>query len=364
MADSLGILTFHNTMNYGAVLQAYALRQVLAAHGHEAETIDYRNSRVTRVESARRPGPRTWLRHPRTALLSARIYPRRQARREAFDAFMAAHLNLGPRVTSQAELAARYGTIVAGSDQIWNLDLTDADPTFFLGDVPASGCRKISYAASFGNSAAPERYGADIAAALADFSAISVREEGGADMVERLTGHRPAVTLDPTLLLPREGWRDIIGPRLVEGDYVFCYIASDRERTLAFARDVAERLGAKLVAIDCYGIRDEEPGVTFMTQASPEDFLSLVNHAAQVVTSSFHGMAMSLALERPFWFALNRAAANNNGRLTGLAAALGVENRNIACGFTDEPIDFPQVAARMAELRETSLGFLFSALEG
>lgn len=38
----IGVLTFHNAHNYGAVLQAYALRTKLRAEGHNADIINYR----------------------------------------------------------------------------------------------------------------------------------------------------------------------------------------------------------------------------------------------------------------------------------------------------------------------------------
>ena len=37
----IGILTFHQADNYGAVAQAYALMQVLCSYGHDAVIIDY-----------------------------------------------------------------------------------------------------------------------------------------------------------------------------------------------------------------------------------------------------------------------------------------------------------------------------------
>ena len=38
----IGILTFHRAHNYGAVLQCYALQEVLKGMGHDVEVIDYR----------------------------------------------------------------------------------------------------------------------------------------------------------------------------------------------------------------------------------------------------------------------------------------------------------------------------------
>ena len=40
----IGILTLHDSVNYGAVLQAYALRSYLTALGHEAVVIDRRRN--------------------------------------------------------------------------------------------------------------------------------------------------------------------------------------------------------------------------------------------------------------------------------------------------------------------------------
>lgn len=37
----IGILTFHWSDNYGAVLQCYALQEYLKSQGHEVEIINY-----------------------------------------------------------------------------------------------------------------------------------------------------------------------------------------------------------------------------------------------------------------------------------------------------------------------------------
>lgn len=37
----IGILTFHWADNYGAVLQAYALRKYLSQNGYNAEVVNY-----------------------------------------------------------------------------------------------------------------------------------------------------------------------------------------------------------------------------------------------------------------------------------------------------------------------------------
>ena len=39
----VGIITFHRALNYGALLQAFALRYSLSRLGAEAQILDYRN---------------------------------------------------------------------------------------------------------------------------------------------------------------------------------------------------------------------------------------------------------------------------------------------------------------------------------
>ena len=42
----IGILTFHNAYNYGAVLQAYATQEIVKSYGHEVEIINYHNKAI------------------------------------------------------------------------------------------------------------------------------------------------------------------------------------------------------------------------------------------------------------------------------------------------------------------------------
>lgn len=45
----VGILTFHHTANYGAVLQSLALSRYIKSLGHDVEIIDYRPEEAEKV---------------------------------------------------------------------------------------------------------------------------------------------------------------------------------------------------------------------------------------------------------------------------------------------------------------------------
>ena len=42
----IGILTFHRAINYGAILQCYALSETLKDLGHDVWIVDYRPSSI------------------------------------------------------------------------------------------------------------------------------------------------------------------------------------------------------------------------------------------------------------------------------------------------------------------------------
>ena len=42
----IGIVTFHRAVNYGAVLQAYALQKKLESYGNQVDIIDYRCGKI------------------------------------------------------------------------------------------------------------------------------------------------------------------------------------------------------------------------------------------------------------------------------------------------------------------------------
>lgn len=45
----VGIITYHRAHNYGAVLQCYALQEVLKRMGHDTQIIDYRQPFIEKL---------------------------------------------------------------------------------------------------------------------------------------------------------------------------------------------------------------------------------------------------------------------------------------------------------------------------
>lgn len=135
-------------------MQAYALQTYLKSLGHDVKIIDYKpdylsqHYRLDVVANPKYDKPLL-----KQAYLLAKLPGRLRMlpRKEAFDRFTAAHLDLTARYASNEELKANppeADVFFAGSDQIWNpLFPNGKDPAFYL-DFVQRGTR-AAYAASF-----------------------------------------------------------------------------------------------------------------------------------------------------------------------------------------------------------------------
>ena len=93
----IGIITFHNAYNYGAVLQAFATQSYIESLGHEAEIIDYHNKWIDadydfQKFSIRRMPKRAFYRAPAYVIEKFYYF----LRRKKYDRFKKSFLNIGP----------------------------------------------------------------------------------------------------------------------------------------------------------------------------------------------------------------------------------------------------------------------------
>ena len=314
-----GILTFHGANNYGAVLQAYALQKTLTALGIDNEFIDFCQT----PPEERGPAAAAGQRGP--AVFAARIRTEGQKRSALFDAFRRTYLRTSApfRIEDAGKLNDLYDAFIAGSDQIWNAQLPEADGRYLL--PFAAPEKRIAYAASFGTSDVPERLKDWYGRQLAAFHALSVREAQGRDMIKELTGRSCEVCLDPVLLLDRAEWAQLTQP--YDGKpYLFLYMVNYDGQLAGQARKVAEQSGLELrIAAAGY---IPQYGFAPWSGIGVEQWLSLIRNAEGVFTNSFHCTALSMVFGRPLSTALLREElSHRNGRLEELLALAGMDRR-------------------------------------
>lgn len=229
----VGILTYHFSENYGALFQAYALREWFIGRGLTAEFVNYHPSYVEQGGSLDQPWKLSLWRKNATILYMKQAYLRRKffgdkAQRERFEGFRRNVLGAtGPRLKRSQDLApemARYNMLFCGSDQIWNPSIQRGlDPVYFL-DIPgADHARKVAYAPSFGRCAIEPEYNAELAVLVGKLDGVSVRETTGLDVLDAagIARECACVVPDPTVLLG--SFDKLLGDDVTPDDSVFCY---------------------------------------------------------------------------------------------------------------------------------------------
>ena len=204
----IGILTFHDAHNYGAVLQAYALKKYIQSLGHEAKIINYHHKTIP--DGFPREG--------------------HEERWDKFNKFINELTDFEEEVcTSEEDLEKQdVDAWICGSDQIWNTEITRGFNKGFFLDFETKS-KKISYAVSMGIPELPEEHEEHFKRSINKLDVISVREESLKEYAKKFTNKKIEKTLDPTLLLEASDYDNLLLDNKY-GDYVLDGgIPSDRK---------------------------------------------------------------------------------------------------------------------------------------
>lgn len=355
----IGILTYHRANNYGAMLQAYALRQVMLHYSQDVSFVAYNPqyikedyATVVHRKSFASCGKRKKLRYPIYLMHYCYLRIKEWMRNRAFETFSSKYLPEG-------RLDSKYDLIVYGSDQIWCKQYVETCPgydAFYFGDNDIAARRRIAYAVSMGSiEAQPEDYDF-LKASLSRYDAISVREKSLKEFLEGISIKDIKIALDPTLLLTKEQWNTLIsGRRLVKDRYALCYnILEDRELD-RYAMKYAQKHNMRLINL-VPRIYDKAYTNDNFISAGPLDFLHLVRDAEFVISSSFHGVAFSIIFQKQFVAKLNHKAE----RVCSLLDQLGISKALVTktSEATEPEIDYNTIDNRLQELRNQSLSYI------
>ncbi len=354
--QNVGILTYHNTRNCGAALQAYALQKTLLSIGINAEIIDYRCSKI---EEAYHSGIQVNLQNFRQLIKKILLYRDSRSSQKKFDAFSCHKLIVSAKYDRATIRQAnkKYDAFITGSDQVWNFDLNGNDYTYLL-DFVATNKSRIAYAASCGGYTAASEVREVMKRELAAFKKISVRESDLKIKLSKVTDQDICVVLDPTLLLDKCDYS--FAGSISSKKYIFVYTIAATPHVEMAARALSDATGLEVV----WGHMSykKKRGYVNRRDLGPDEFISYIKNAEYVVTSSFHGMAFSIIFEKQFFFDLDNKKQNNNDRLISLAESLGLQTRNLSHCQSDlisiPQIDYQRVRQKLAQLKEQSIAFL------
>lgn len=374
----LGILTLPLHINYGGILQAYALQTVLEQMGHEVVVVDL----PVRKESAKNVCITYCKRWVGRYLLGRkkplRAFPSKKEMKAISchtSRFIGRYLSvvdcpdtaLLPEITRSEKIEG----YVVGSDQVWRPGYTPDLGIYFLDFLTDDTVERIAYAASFGVDYwefSPEQT-KKCTALAASFGALSVREDSGVMLCEKYLGRKAVQVLDPTLLLGAADYASLVAGKTFRSNVVATYLLDPDSSKEQWTAGIAARkelpvcsVGAKAVFWNA-GAR----GLADCVVPPVEDWIGELMQADYVFTDSFHGTVFAILFHKPFICMVNPGRGAT--RFFSLLKLLGLENRMVRPGepvnndLIDAPVDYERVDKLLAEEQIKSRLFLSSRLD-
>ncbi|MBP3627788.1 MAG: polysaccharide pyruvyl transferase family protein [Clostridia bacterium] len=344
-----GIITFPTAINYGTALQAAALGNALASYGNDVSFLDHRCPLIDQSNSIFNLSEIFDIKYTLAHLINLDVSIKRK---QKFKSFQKKYIPLAE------DNPDAYDVLVAGSDQIWNYNLTDDDFYYFL-DFKKNNNKKVSYAGSFGIAEVDEKYHQKLKRLFLDFDHISVREKQAANIINNIAGIDVPVVVDPTLLLNKSQWEEMAKGTSSDSKYIFVYTVFNDEKLWDFAEKLSKDTGLPIKTIS-YSKLHRHNAIYDYT-AGPSEWLGYIKDADYVVTNSFHGVAFSINFKKNFFFNIPANAKSVGSRLLDITNRYGFESRNLSGKLSFE-LNFEKCDALLEQDRIFSHNFIKSFL--
>ena len=342
----IGILTFHNAHNFGGCLQAYALKEFLKTQGADVSVINYRNEKVFNLYPKKLKAkiiPYDF-KHPNQLIKKIKLnrdyrFGRKEwmSQYKKFTRFIDDFILEGNSVVVNKEDVSKLDidVFVAGSDQIWNKQLSGGLDKIYLLNFDTRA-KKVFYAASSGSDGIDE---IDLKTFEDAFSKenkyVSVREPTLANFIKQQYNREVLSAVDPCFLLTSNQYVNLFSldrsNEKKQKKYLFAYFISERNKRIReMVYVIANALGLEI--IEFHYRKGKDLNKKYQTSdMGPEDFLKYIYNAEFVVTNSFHGTVFSILFKKQFY-----SVYDVDARKTNLLEEIGLSKRHIK---TFEDID-------------------------
>lgn len=275
---NVGIVTLYKVRNYGACLQAYAMQQILRGHGHEVYFLkSYDNKFANELLHNDLGQVKPWY----IPYLIAKEVKYRQF----FKKFRELDMNQ----------LRKLDCVLIGSDSVWKDRYGKMrTPSAFFGALEHNVIS--SYAPSVGGTYSISNYSAKQLEGLKKLKHITVRDEMSLKFIKEVTGHDASLVVDPTLLVD---WKSILEHELIKneqnyGRYILLYGGFDLKLINAIKQYAASH-NLQIVNVGGFNWRFLNNPVV-----NPLEFVQLIQNSKIVLTSMFHGVMLSIALNKNF----------------------------------------------------------------
>lgn len=351
--NKIGILTFHDTTNFGAVLQAVATYKSIVGMGKDCEILNYH---CKNIDDRELPKWKYDIGQFRLKSIIRFIYTKKK------HAALVAFLRNEAKVSSEYydrntvyKANEKYNKFIVGSDMVWCTAFTKSDYTYML-DFVTNNSKKYSFASSAGydweeNEEKKIRY------FLEQFEMIAVREKHTGDRLSSMLGREIWNVCDPTMLIQPEIWKTYAKKIKYQKPYSFIYMDNAQKDCQKAALKYGKEKKFFIYKLGLVNRYSKEIKVKKIHTIS--EFLGYIMGTKMLFTASYHGMLFAIYFHVPFVF------FSDSIRLVNLAEKLGVSERNGNLYEVSkmQEINWSEVDAKREEFASYSLEILIKMLE-
>lgn len=332
----IGVVTVHDSSNFGSILQAFGLKKTLEKMGHDVYFIKTRSRKeLYKIFLGKSKNIKKYF-------YNKKKYKVFMQDIEEFKEISLEDIQNNPELVD---------LLIIGSDELWNVDTPVFRNEYFYG-ISMKVNRKITYAISSG-SATYERLKnyPNLIQGIKEIDNIFVRDKLTGENVKKITGKDPEFTCDPTFLVDiSEFKKKYDNP--IKDKYLLIYSYSYSEKQKEYIVRYARENKLKIVSAGLFNSWCDKN-----INCSPLEFSEVICGAEAVVTTTFHGTIFSILNKKQFVSFSGKQKTKDVLEKTNLTDAIFNEEdsyENFKLHFTKK-LDFNEAYNRILSMREESL---------
>lgn len=355
----IGIVTVHDSANFGSFLQALGVQEMIKSCGHEPYFIQTRSLKEVRAlfhgydKSKWGKSLRGFARYFLREICRPARYRSNEEKFQMYQEDWKAYEHILP--VEQLK-DTPMDLILFGSDELWNVRKPAFRNPLFYGigiDCP----HKYAYAMSIGDMAkedwAPYPY---ILPAVGKFDGIYTRDARTQKMFEEFGLHVDSFLCDPTLQADiRSYMREEAPAGVPEEPYLLVYTYTMPQAMQEHVKRFARERGLKTASITLY-----QPWCDTHIECGPLSFGPALQQASYVYTSTFHGSIFSSLYHTNF------VSMPISPKVNDVLTRIGLQNAIISEQISYEEFvakmeqsrDYEEMERRILELRKDARGIL------
>lgn len=322
----IGICTLYFANNFGAILQAFSLQEVLKNMRYDVEFIKLQEF----VDNSKDRNIEVFDKSKESLNINKEIYDKNKH---------------------------KYDAIIVGSDELWNIKNGSFEHLEEYFGYNLNAKMIASYAPSANGVTAEElKEFYDGKIDFSRFNKLSARDRKTKELIEAFSEKEAELVLDPTLLV--ESFEKYIKyPENFEKDYIVIYgykfTEEEKNKILKFAEVQNKKIYSLGFKKDWCETID----------ADIFEFLGYMKNADYCITNTFHGLLFSMILEKEFVI-----FPRENVKVLDIIERFNIEERNGTVkeklnDIFSSKVDYEKINKIKLEKREESLKYLRSIVE-